>query len=58
MSVFDYLLPSPARWLPSTTRVAPLASVKSVSAQRALTSTSYSSGNGKKSQAHWSRWMA
>ena len=42
-------------WAPTATRVAPLASVKSVSAQIVDTSTSMSPGNSKKSNAHWSR---
>ncbi len=43
--------------LPTTTRVAPFSSVKSVSAQMVLHWTSYPAGNGKKSKAHWSRWI-
>ena len=49
--------PSSARLEPGTTLVAPFSSVKSVIAQMVLHCTSYPRGKGKKSKAHWSRWM-
>ena len=45
----------PSRWLPGMTRVAPFSSVNSCIAQIDDSSTSTSSGNGKKSKHHWSR---
>ena len=42
-------------WLPGITRVAPFSSVKSLIAHIVWHSTSKPVGNGKKSNAHWSR---
>ena len=43
--------------MPGITRVAPFSSVKSFIAQIVLHWTSKPDGNGKKSKAHWSRWI-